>query len=113
MPFVFLWSMYMGYTKTLITLFAIIVLRYFIDIQPQPWIVRLYIRWGSQWFDGGTSLSMENKLPKHCPGDDKAVFAGCHPHGMLSALSDLLSMFFDLSHLRRDLTNCINKSIYL
>eukprot|EP01084_Bolivina_argentea_P189524 325920_1 len=71
----------MEYYITTITISTIIIILYFIPISPQPWICRLYMRYGSSYFDGGTSLCYEcepiirdPKLP---------ICAGIHPHGLL------------------------------
>ncbi len=82
-PFFILFLFYINYTITAILLASMIIFPYLLPISAQPWIVRLYIQFGSAYFDGGCTQIVESK-PSKCNLDEstQSMLAGVHPHGV-------------------------------
>eukprot|EP01084_Bolivina_argentea_P144289 253191_1 len=79
-PFFILFLWYQNYTTAAIIISSLILLPYIIPISPQPWICRLYIKYGSSYFDGGCTQIVESK-PK-MRNINQPILAGVHPHGI-------------------------------
>ena len=79
-PILILILLAIGYTTTALSIASLLILPYLIDIPPQPWLCRIYMRWGAQYFDGGCSLIREYK-PDSIKSAQLPVMAACHPHG--------------------------------
>ena len=73
----------LGHSMTALSIATFLILPYLIDIRPQPWLCRLYMRWGSQYFDGGSTLIRERK-PDTVKDAQLPIMAACHPHGNVS-----------------------------
>ena len=81
MPFfIFLLFMF-GYHTLSIILLSLILLPYIINIDYQPWICRIYMKYGACYFHGGTSQCLEAKVEE--TNINKPICAGVHIHGLL------------------------------
>eukprot|EP01084_Bolivina_argentea_P091633 164932_1 len=80
-PLIALLLFCIGYHTAGIVIFSLVMLPYVFTISPQPWLCRMYVQYGAQYFDGGCSMCFEGE-PSIC--DPKIpMCVAAHPHGLL------------------------------
>eukprot|EP01083_Nonionella_stella_P164536 544867_1 len=88
-PLIALLLFCIGYHTAGIVIFSLVMLPYVFTISPQPWLCRMYVQYGAQYFDGGCSMCFEGEPSIRDPKIPMCV--GAHPHGLLTVSHFLLS----------------------
>ena len=89
LPLIALFLIFIGYKIISLIIVIILVIPYLIPFEPKKlsldsWICKQYVQYGSNYFDGGTSLSMEfePKQIKENKMDNYPIITPIHPHGL-------------------------------